>query len=89
MATPNITDPFFRALYNRLAEEIDSRVNALASGSALVLGEKTGLDPQSIALKYQEQVAYIQALQAVIQLGIEIDYDRYGGNKKQIDDGDS
>lgn len=78
MAAPTITDPFFRKLYNRLAEDLDNRVNALARGSALAQGEKPGLDAVTTAMKYQEQVSYIQALQAVIELGVEIDHDHYG-----------
>lgn len=88
MVAPNITDPFFRTLYLKLTEEVDSRVNALASGSALVLGERTGLDPHTIALKYQAAVSYIEALQAVIELGVQIDHDRYGNRKSIEDDGE-
>ncbi len=83
---PNISDPFFRQLYAKIAEELDNRVNALARGGALVLGENTGLDVNTIALKYQSQVSYIEALQAVIELGVEIDHERYG--KRTSLDGD-
>lgn len=88
MAAPTIIDPFFRQLYNRIVEDLDSRVNALARGSALVLGEKTGLDPNTIAMKYQAVVAHIAALQEVIDLGIEIDRERYGTKTKQFGEED-
>lgn len=86
MVAPSITDPFFRVLYNRIAEDLDNRVTALARGSALILGENTGLDAITTAMKYQAAVAHIQALQEVIELGIEIDHDRYGNKRKE--DGD-
>lgn len=79
---PTITDPFFKKLYTKLVEEIDSRVNTLARGSALILGQNTGLDVATTAMKYQSQVSYIEALQAVIELGIELDHERYGNNKE-------
>lgn len=87
MVAPSIIDPFFRKLYARLAEELDNRVNALARGSALVLGEKTGLDPYTIALKYQDAVSHIETLQSVIDLGLELDRERYG-KKSTEDDGE-
>ena len=86
MVAPSITDPFFRQLYNKLAEEIDDRVNALARGSALTLGEKTGIDIAATAMNYQKAIAYIEALQSIIELGIELDHERYG--RKKTDDGD-
>jgi hypothetical protein len=39
------------------------------------------------AMNYQKAVSYIEALQAVIELGIELDHDRYGG-KRKTEDGD-
>ena len=86
MVAPSLTDPFFRQLYNKLVEEIDSRVNALARGSALTLGEKIGVDINATAMNYQKAVSYIEALQSVIELGIELDHERYG--RKTTDDGD-
>lgn len=77
MSAPSITDPFFRELYNRLIEEIDSRVSTLASGGAFTHGG-IGIDAIATALNYQKQVAHIAALQQVIALGVELDHDRYG-----------
>ena len=63
MASVAISDPFFRQLYKRLAEEIDNRIFSLAKGSALALGTGVGLDAITTAMKYQAQVSYIEALQ--------------------------
>ena len=80
---PNITDPLFRILYNRLAEEIDKRGSVLISGGALGISEKGfGIDATATALNYQKGVAYIEALQSVIDLVVEIDHDRYGKRSK-------
>jgi hypothetical protein len=86
MVAPTITDPFFRKLYNALAGELDDRVNGLARGSALILGQNTGLDAITTAMKYQAAVAYIEALQAVIDLGIQLDHDHYGNRTKPEDE---
>jgi hypothetical protein len=85
---PTITDPLFRVLYNRLAEEIDKRGSVLISGGALGISEKGfGVDATATALNYQKAVAYIEALQSVTDLIVEIDHDRYGG-KRNEDNGD-
>ena len=78
MPAPSITDPLFRILYAKISDEIDNRVNGLARGSALILGANTGLDINTTAMKYQAAVAYIEALQSVLELGLEIDRERYG-----------
>ena len=80
------TDPFFRQLYNRLAEEIDSRGATLIRGSALAFGEGVGVDAITTAMNYQKQVSYIEALQSVLELGLQLDQDRYG--KRTTNDGD-
>ena len=80
------TDPFFRQLHQRLAEEIDNRTNVLASGGALAFNEKGSRDPISTAMKYQADVSYIEALRSVIELGFEMDHERYGTKKKTEDD---
>ena len=85
MVASSITDPFFKKLYARLADELDSRVDALARGSALIPTSGLGLDAVTTALKYQEAVSYIAALQAVMELGLQIDKERYG---KRGSDGD-
>ena len=72
-----ITDPLFRILYSRLSEELESRVRALASGSALIHGKDIGIDAVATAVNYQKAVSYIEALEQVIELGIQIDHERY------------
>ena len=79
----NLTDPLFRQLYQRLAEDIDNRVNGLSQGSALILGDTGNIDATATALKYQYHVAYISAMQAIVGLMIEIDHDRYGKKTKE------
>lgn len=74
----NITDPLFRALYNKISEEIENRVSSLAGGAALIPANGLGLDAITTAIKYQEQVSYIAALQFVIEIGLELDRDKYG-----------
>lgn len=86
MVAPSITDPFFRQLYSKLAEELDDRVNSLARGSALILGANTGIDAVTTAMKYQAAISYIEALQAVIELGLEQDKERYRPKNKEDED---
>lgn len=78
-------DPFFRKLYSKLAEELDDRVNSLARGSALVIGDRIGVDAINTAMNYQKAVSYIEALQSVIELGCQMDRDMYGIRKNQTD----
>jgi hypothetical protein len=84
----NLTDPLFRQLYQRLAEDIDNRVNGLSQGAALILGDFGNIDATATALKYQYHVAYIAAMQATIDLMVEIDHDRYGKRDKNQETGD-
>lgn len=86
MVAPSISDPFFKQLYARLADELDSRVDALARGSALIPTSGLGLDAITTALKYQEAVSYIAALQAVMELGLQFDKERYGRRPTNGDD---
>lgn len=85
MSGPVLSDPFFRQLYSKLAEELDDRVNALARGSALILGANTGIDAVTTAMKYQSAISYIEALQNVIELGIQLDREKYGVKTKNND----
>jgi len=73
-----ITDPFFKSLYNKLAVEIEKRSELLITGGALMHGNGIGVDPTATAMKYQEAVSYIKALHDVIELGLDLDHDRYG-----------
>lgn len=77
MTAPSVIDPFFRQMYSKLEEELDDRVNALARGSALILGANTGIDATTTAMKYQAAISYIEALQAIMELGLEMDKERY------------
>ena len=86
MPAPSIVDPLFRTLYAKIAEEIDNRVNGLARGSALILGANTGLDINTTALKYQAAVSYIEALQFVLELGLELDNERYNSKRSAVDE---
>lgn len=85
MAAPTIIDPFFRALYQKIAEEIDNRASTLVSGGALIHGN-IGIDATATAIKYQAAVSYIEALQMVVDLGLSMDKERYRSNKNE--DGD-
>jgi hypothetical protein len=86
MVVPSIVDPFFRQMYQKLAEEIEARSNTLVSGGAFIHGN-IGVDAIATAMNYQKAVSYIEALQAVIELGIELDHERYG-SKRKTEDGD-
>lgn len=85
---PTITDPFFRQLYSKLAEELENRKVMIASGGSLTLGEGAGVDIAATAMKYKGDVSYIEALQFVIELGFDIDREIYGTRKAQVDGDD-
>ena len=75
---PNISDPFFRQLYQRLAEEIENRTEAIINGGLICTENGTDFT----GIKYREAVAYINALKQVIDLGTQLDHDRYGIRNK-------
>lgn len=81
-----ITDPFFRQLYKKIAEQIEDRISALARGSALTHGHAGLLDVNNTGSKYQAEVAYIQALQDVVGIGVVLDHEIYGTKKDSGDD---
>lgn len=58
----------------------------IAAGGSLTLGKDAEVDVQATAMKYKGDTAYIKALQAVIELGFEIDREIYG--TKNTDNGD-
>lgn len=62
MPDPIILDPFGRAIHLILTEEIERRRNNLANGSAARNTE----DSRTVAENYAAQVAYIEALNAVL-----------------------
>jgi hypothetical protein len=77
-----LTDPFFRQLYTKLVEEIEKRSDLLISGGALMHNNGIGVDPTATAMKYQEAVSYIRALNDIIELGISLEHDRYGNRSE-------
>lgn len=86
--SPRLTDPFFRVLYTRLSEEIENRRQVLAGGGSSVRGENgLLLDPVNTAIKYERDVATIEAYNQVLRLGLQIDRELFG-TKHNEDDGD-
>lgn len=80
--TPTLLDPAYKALCSRIADEIDSRVYSLASGSAFLSID----DTKTVAEKYAMDVAHIQALQSVFALCKELERKRFGnspGNREE------
>ena len=70
----SIIDPFHRKIYDRLSADIDNRMVALSGGSAT----KTQDDQVSTAEKYAAQCMYLQALNDVLKMCVEIEADHYG-----------
>jgi len=87
MTVPNIVDPFFRSLYLKLSEEIEKRASVLVTGGSLI-HSNIGIDPIATAIKYQSDVTYIETLQQVIELGLQLDHEKYGRRSNNNDDGD-
>lgn len=79
-----ITDPFFKQLYEKLQQEIEARVHALASGNSMTHGDNGVMSSEGTALRYASDVSHIRALQDVVGLGISIDKDIYG-SKRTVD----
>lgn len=77
----SIIDPFHRDLYGALTEEIDKRMTALASGSAVKVAE----DTTSTAEKYAAQTSYIQALTDVLEKCKDVELARYGARPSAAD----
>lgn len=71
---PELIDPFHRALYGRLKQKLEACIEGLASGSAASALD----DPATVAEKYAAQVAYIKALNDVLEVCEELERDRYG-----------
>ena len=76
-----IIDPFFRALFDRLAPEIDSRMIGLASGSAKRIPES----PDTVAEAYAAECATIQAYNMVLKICEEIEHATHGNRPPQAD----
>jgi hypothetical protein len=79
----NITDPLLKKLYGRITEYIDDRANVLMRGGALTHGVSGIPDAFSTAMSYKSEVSYIQALQEMLDLIVEIDRDQYGTKQKE------
>lgn len=74
-----IVDPFFRALYDELAPEIDRRMVELANGSAKqIVGS-----PETVAEVYAKQCAYIQAYNHVLQICADLEHNRHGNRPEE------
>lgn len=82
MTAPDLQDPFHRILHVRLAEDLEKRKDALSKGSAARITE----DTQSVPEKYAAQVAYIKALQDVLDLCEELEQERYIVVKRKDDE---
>lgn len=79
MNRDQIIDPFFRALFDTLAPEIDKRMAHLAAGSAaLVDGAR-----KTVAENYASECATIAAYGEVLRVCEEIQANIYGGRKEE------
>ena len=65
-APPSVIDRFHRAIHGTVADEVDKRMTALASGSAASFDE------------YRYQVGYIDALTRVLGVCHDIEKEFYG-----------
>ena len=74
-----IINPFFRDLFDRLAPEIDSRMVALADGSAHQIAGST----KTVAELYAEQVATIQAFNKVLEICTELEHNIHGNRPEE------
>ena len=86
----DIIDPFYRALYKQLTEDMENRVNALAHGSAFrTRGDsEASSDPQSVKEKYARSVGYLEGVEAVLTTCRDIQARMYGGNPGDRHGGD-
>lgn len=81
---PNITDPFFVKLFEQLQEMRNDRIGAIIDGRSNVRGnEGLTLDAINTAIKYNKDVAVIETLNEVIELGLRIDYEQFGTRQNQ------
>lgn len=74
-----IVDPFFKALYDKLAPELDNRMVLLAQGSA----KRIDGSPDTVAEAYADQCAYIRALNDVLQICTELEHNRHGNRPEE------
>ena len=65
-APPSVIDRFHRAIHGTVADEVDKRMTALASGSAGSFDE------------YRYQVGYLDALTRVLDVCHDIEKEFYG-----------
>lgn len=70
----DLIDPFHRALEAKLREELDTRITALARGSANAYVS----DTQTVAERYAAAVSYILALEEVLKVCMDLERERYG-----------
>jgi hypothetical protein len=64
LSLAEISDPFHRRLYTLLTQELANRMTDLANGSAARISEDTA----SVGEKYAAQVAYIKAMNDVLEI---------------------
>ena len=62
----SIIDPFHRVLHIRIAEGIDTKMKMLAAGKAQDFAD------------YKHQTGYLEALNDVLDICVELEQDRYG-----------
>ena len=79
MAGPSLIDPFHRQLYPILMGELAERKDKLAAGAAARIQN----DTHSVAENYAAQVAYIKALEDIIQRCAQLERDMQGGGSRE------
>ena len=62
----SIIDPFHRSLHIVIAEKIDTRMRLLAAGKSQDFAD------------YKHQTGYLEALNDVLDICVELEQDRYG-----------
>ena len=74
-----IINPFFRDRFDRLAPEIDRRMQALAGGSA----KRIEGSPETVAEAYSGECAYIRAMLDVLEICTELEHNRHGNRPEE------
>ena len=74
-----IINPFFREIFDRIAPEIDKRMQALAGGSA----KRIEGSPETVAEAYAAECAYIRAMLDVLEIGSQIEHNIHGNRPEE------
>lgn len=86
---PNISDPFFRKLHEQLLEMRNDRIGAIIDGRSNVnSNEGLLIDPVNTTIKYNKDLAVLQTLDDVIELGLKLDYEIFGTRQNQTKEED-